>query len=74
MFDWVVEDKTQQHCLLNILMGVANMRIPYSFTIQDVVQYHLIFLAAIELASGLSNPAPKRKREVFKEMNFIGGI
>ena len=71
MFDGIVEDKTQQYRLLNILMGVANMRIPYSFTIQDVVQYHLIFLAAIELvARGLSDPAPKKKKRSLQRDAF----
>ena len=68
IFDGVVEDKSEQD-LFNILMGVANMQIPYSFTVHDIVQYNLIFSAAIELAQG-SYPAAKKKKRSLRRDDF----
>ena len=70
MFDGVVEDETQQDHLCNILMGIENTQIRYSFTIHDVVQYHLIFLAAIELIQGSSGPAPKKRTKSLRRDEF----
>lgn len=56
MFDGVLANEKQRTCLFNILMGVENSQ--YQFTVRDIVNYHLIFMAAIEL--------PQKKMSVQK--------
>jgi hypothetical protein len=75
LFDAVVEE-TQQNCICNILMGFESRQIPFSFTKHDVVQYHVTFMAAIELVQGLlGRPSPKKRKnlrkDIFYEMYLI---
>lgn len=70
MIEKFTKDESQWNKLCNILMSVENMGIPYSFTIDDVVQYHLFFAAAIEWANGHKKRRGKKRRTDLVRDNF----
>eukprot|EP00956_Cyclotella_meneghiniana_P008472 scaffold11429_cov48-Cyclotella_meneghiniana.AAC.2 len=65
MFEGVLANEKQRICLFNILMGVENSQ--YPFTVHDIVNYHLIFTAAIELAQGSLEHTHRPKKRISKQ-------